>query len=61
MDAVEELEANLSRFPDIGSGTTQRGILSLPLSRYRYRVYYRVDPDAVRIIRIRHTSRRPPK
>jgi len=37
------------------------GVRSLPIPRYRYRVFYRVDEDAVRILRIRHTSRRPLK
>jgi toxin ParE1/3/4 len=59
LDAVEELEANLARFPAIGFESHHRGVRSLPISRYRYRIFYRVDADAVRIIRIRHTSRRP--
>lgn len=35
------------------------GVRVLPLIRYPYKVFYRVFPDRVRILHIRHTSRRP--
>jgi addiction module RelE/StbE family toxin len=59
LNAVETLEANLAHFPEIGFESGYGGVRSLPIPRFRYRVFYRVDEDAVRIIRIRHTSRRP--
>ncbi len=59
LDAVEQVAADLRRFPEAGYRTDQPGVRSLPIRRYRYRVYYQVAPDAVRIIRIRHTSRQP--
>jgi toxin ParE1/3/4 len=35
------------------------GVRVFPLIRYPYKVFYRVLEDRVRILHIRHTSRRP--
>jgi len=35
------------------------GIRVFPLIRYPYKIFYRVLEDRIRILHIRHTSRRP--
>ena len=35
------------------------GVRVFPLIRYPYKIFYRVLDDGVRILHIRHTSRRP--
>jgi plasmid stabilization system protein ParE len=35
------------------------GVHVIPLIRYPYKVFYRVFDDRIRILHIRHTSRRP--
>ena len=57
--ALEALEENLSHFPKMGVRTKQPGVMAFPLVRYRYRLFYKIERDEIRIIRIRHTSRRP--
>lgn len=39
--------------------TTDPGIRVKLVTRYRYRIFYRVTEDEVLILHIRHTSRRP--
>lgn len=38
---------------------TRPGVYVLPLIRYPYKLFYRVFPDRILILHIRHTSRRP--
>ena len=35
------------------------GVHIIPLPRYPYKIFYRVLKDRIRILHIRHTSRRP--
>ncbi len=35
------------------------GMRMLPLVRYPYKIFYRVFPDRIRIVHIRHVARRP--
>jgi plasmid stabilization system protein ParE len=35
------------------------GVRVVPLIRYPYKIFYRIADDTVRILHIRHTSRRP--
>jgi toxin ParE1/3/4 len=37
----------------------QEGMWMVPLVRYPFKIFYRVHDDTVRILHIRHTSRRP--
>jgi toxin ParE1/3/4 len=57
---IQALCSGLADFPNIGTTTDQPGVLVLPVVRYPYAIFYKVleDQDAVRILRIRHTSRR---
>jgi toxin ParE1/3/4 len=50
---------NLPRFPDLGRPTHPPGRRVLTLPGAPYRVFYRVDGAEIRILHVRHTSRRP--
>jgi toxin ParE1/3/4 len=57
---VQATTARLSKWPESAPLTVERPRLrAAPLVRYPYRIFYRVTDDAIEIIRIRHTSRRP--
>jgi toxin ParE1/3/4 len=57
---IQEVVARLAEFPQSGRAVAQRpGVRVVLLLRYRYRIFYRVIDDAVSILHIRHTSRRP--
>ncbi len=51
----------LGDFPNMGTATDQLGMQVLPVVRYPYVIFYKVleECDEVRILRFRHTSRRP--
>lgn len=50
----------VSRDPLSAPEVEQRpGLHVVPLIRYPFKVFYRVFDDRVRIVRIRHTARRP--
>lgn len=50
----------LGDIPFIAPATEEPGVYELSIVRYPYKVYYRVENEEVRIVHIRHTSRRPP-
>jgi plasmid stabilization system protein ParE len=57
---IQEVVARLARLPESGRPVTDRpGIRVAPLLRYRYNIFYAVTGDSIRILHIRHTSRRP--
>jgi len=57
---IKEVVARIAEFPLSGRAVVQRPDVRVALLRsYRYRIFYRVTGDAVRIVHIRHTSRRP--
>lgn len=43
----------------MGSATSEPGIRVVSLVRYPYRVFYTVQPGAIHVVHIRHTSRLP--
>ena len=49
----------LGDFPFMAPATRESGVYELSIVRYPYKVYYRVENEEVRIVHIRHTSRRP--
>ena len=49
----------LGDIPFIAPVTNEPGVYELSIVRYPYKVYYRVENEEVRIVHIRHTSRRP--
>ena len=55
-DAIEQIE----RHPLSAMETSIAGIRVRIIGRYRYKIFYSLaDDDAVEIIHIRHTARRP--
>jgi toxin ParE1/3/4 len=59
ISTIRQQADQLTEFPYMARATDHPGVRVLTLTRYPYRVYYRVDGDEVRIVHIRHTSRRP--
>jgi toxin ParE1/3/4 len=50
----------IRREPLSAQAVTERpGVHVVPLVRYPYKIFYRVTAESVRIVHIRHTSRRP--
>ena len=66
-EVAEALEARLHhlidqirRGPDTAPRIEERpGVRVIPLVKYPYKIFYRTTESAVRVLRIRHTSRRP--
>ena len=50
----------LGDIPFMAPATSEIGVYELSIVRYPYKVYYRVENEEVRIVHIRHTSRRSP-
>ena len=46
--------------PMIGPESDEPGVRIRLVTPYPYRVYYRIKPDAVEILHVRHTARREP-
>ncbi|HEX2216731.1 MAG TPA: type II toxin-antitoxin system RelE/ParE family toxin [Xanthobacteraceae bacterium] len=59
IQAIEKRIASLADFPWIGPETDEPGTHELSISRFPYKIYYRIEGDDVWIVHIRHTSRRP--
>ena len=59
-ERVEEVIGRIAVSPLLGRPVVQRpGVRVALLARYRYKIFYRVAGDVIRIAHIRHTSRRP--
>ncbi len=57
---IQEVAAQIARSPLSGRSVVSRpGVRVVLLVNYRYKIFYRVAGDTIRIIHIRHTSRRP--
>ena len=57
---IQEVVVQITGSPLSGRSVVQRpGIRVVLLSNYRYKIFYRVIGDTIRIVHIRHTSRRP--
>jgi plasmid stabilization system protein ParE len=57
---IEEVVARIAVAPLSGRPVIQRpGVRVSLLLSYRYKIFYRAIRDTIRIIHIRHTSRRP--
>jgi toxin ParE1/3/4 len=53
-DAVDHIARNPEGAPQVGA---RPGVRVLPLTRYPYRIFYRILQDRTLIVHIRHTSR----
>jgi plasmid stabilization system protein ParE len=57
---IRAVVARIAEHPQAAQRVTERpGVHVVPLVRYPYKIFYRVLDDRVRILHIRHTSRRP--
>ena len=57
---IRDITIQIGNAPDSSPRVEQRpGMRVLPLLRYPFKIFYRVIGDTVRIVHIRHTSRRP--
>lgn len=57
---VRAVVAHIAQHPEVAPRVAEReGTRVFPLIRYPYKIFYRVLNDRVRILHIRHTSRRP--
>ena len=57
---IQEVVARLELAPRSGRPVPEReGVRVAPLLRYSYNIFYAVIGETVRIVHIRHTSRRP--
>ena len=55
-----EIIAHIAEHPEAAAQVVERpGMRVIPLIRYPYKIFYRVFEDRVRILHIRHASRRP--
>ncbi len=62
VDAARSLVDLLGEYPGMGVRTDERGVVMFPLVRYRYLIFYKIlNGEEIRIIRVRHASRRRPK
>jgi toxin ParE1/3/4 len=60
LQQIDEAIARVSVWPKVAP-TTELGndTRVVTLTRYPYRIFYRVTPDAIEVLHIRHTSRAP--
>jgi plasmid stabilization system protein ParE len=57
---IRQLIAHIAARPHLAARVVERpGMHVIPLIRYPYKIFYRVFEDRVRILHIRHSSRRP--
>jgi toxin ParE1/3/4 len=55
-----EIIAHIAEHPEAAAPVIERpGMRVIPLIRYPYKIFYRVFEDRIRILHIRHASRRP--
>lgn len=58
---IRERVAYLEQYPNTGRPGRVFGTRELVIERYPYIVPYRVRDDAIEILRVFHTSRKPPR
>jgi plasmid stabilization system protein ParE len=57
---IRAIVEQIRQAPESAPRVEQRpGVRVVPLIRYPYKILYRIADDTVRILHIRHTSRRP--
>ena len=57
---IREVVARIARLPQMERAVVQRPVVRATLLLpYRYKIFYRIRSNTVRIVHIRHTSRRP--
>lgn len=62
MRRIEATVELIGQYPGIGRKVRARkGVLALPVGKYPYRVYYRIEDGRPFIVHIRHGARRLPE
>jgi plasmid stabilization system protein ParE len=62
VEATNSLAELLGKYPGMGVRTDEPGVIMFPLVRYRYLIFCKIlDAGEIRIIWIRHASRKRPK
>ena|SRR5882757_7157395 len=57
---IRDVVAYISENPEGAPQVTERtGVRMFPLTHYPYKIFYRVLEGRIRVLHIRHTSRRP--
>lgn len=57
---LQEVYTQIANAPESAPRVEQRpGMRVIPLVRYPFKIFYRIVGDAVRILHVRHTARRP--
>ena len=57
---LREILDHVATYPEAAEQISERpGVHVVPLVRYPYKIFYRVLKDRIRILHIRHTSRKP--
>ena len=61
VNRIDALIALLGKYPTMGRATDKEGVRVMGVRRYPYLIFYKILPDGdeIRILRVRHTSRRP--
>lgn len=59
MAAIGRAIEMVAKNPMSGRATDHPSIRAISVPRYPYRIFYRVLPDAIEILHVRHTARRP--
>ena len=58
---LQTIEARISAWPQSAQEVAQRpGVRAMPLIRFPYRIFYRIQNEVVEILHIYHAARRPP-
>jgi toxin ParE1/3/4 len=62
VEATNSLADLLGDYPGMGVRTNKPSVIMFPLVRYRYLIFYKIlNGEEIRVIRVRHASRRRPK
>lgn len=57
---IREIIVHIAEHPEAAARVMERpGMYVIPLIRYPYKIFYRVFEDRIRVLHIRHASRRP--
>jgi toxin ParE1/3/4 len=59
LGAIKSSIETLGFFPQIGRLVDDAGHRRVPVMRYPYLIFYRIEADELLILHVRHTSRRP--
>jgi len=59
INAIYDAIALIAKYPLGAERTSHSGIRVKVVSRYPYKIFYRVDSDYVEILHVRHGARRP--